>query len=174
MILRPALAADAAALGALHVRAWRETYPGIVPDAILAALDPAERAAMWAGVIADGAAAVILACDADGVPQGFACAGVQREPAVLPQSGEFHAIYLLRAAQGRGMGRALMRAAARALVARGMLSASLWVLDGNDAAFGFYAALGGRVALRRAFPPPQEWDGRETAFAWDDLRPLAG
>lgn len=173
-MLRPARPEDAAALGALHVQAWRETYPGIVPAAILAALDPAERAAMWARVLAAGEAAVILACNADGTALGFACAGAQREPDVLPQQGEFHAIYLLRAAQGRGLGRALMAAAARALLARGMASASLWVLDGNDAAFGFYAALGGRVARRRAFPPPQEWDGRETAFAWDDLRPLAG
>ncbi len=66
-----------------------------------------------------------------------------------------------------------MGAVARGLLARGIGAASLWVLDGNDAAQGFYAALDGRVVLRRPFPPPAEWEGTETAFAWDDLNLLA-
>lgn len=170
-MIRRATPEDAGALGRVHVQAWRESYPGIVPQAVLHALDPAKRAAMWQGVIASGAD-VWLALGADGALLGFAHAGPQREPEVLPYPGEIHAIYLLQAAKGRGLGRALMQAAARGLLARGIGAASLWVLDGNDAAHGFYAALGGRVVLRRAFPPPAEWDGHETAFAWDDLSVL--
>ena len=170
-MIRRATAGDAAALGRVHVQAWRESYPGIVPQPVLDGLDPAERAAMWRRVIAVGED-VWLARHADGALLGFANAGPQREPAVLPFAGEINAIYLLQAAQGRGLGRALMRAAARGLLARGLGAASLWVLDGNDAAHGFYAALGGRVVLRRAFPPPAEWEGHETAFAWDNLATL--
>jgi GNAT superfamily N-acetyltransferase len=170
MILR-ATPEDADALGHVHVQAWRESYPGIVPQAVLDGLDPAERAAMWRRVITAGED-VWLAREAGGPLLGFANAGPQREPAVLPFAGEIYAIYLLQAAKGRGLGRALMRAAARGLLARGLGSASLWVLDGNDTAEGFYAALGGRIVLRRAFPPPAEWDGHETAFAWDDLAAL--
>ncbi len=171
-MIRRATPDDAQALGRVHVQAWRETYPGIVPRPVLDALDPAERAAMWRQAITAGGD-VWLAEAPGGTLLGFAAAGAQREPEVLPFPGEIHAIYLLQAAQGRGLGRALMAAAARGLLARDIPSASLWVLDGNDAAHGFYAALGGRVVLRRPFPPPQEWDGHETAFAWDDLRRLA-
>jgi ribosomal protein S18 acetylase RimI-like enzyme len=116
---------------------------------------------------------VWLARDEAGALLGFANAGPQREPDILPFAGEIYALYLLQAAKGRGLGRALMRAAARGLLARGIGAASLWVLDGNQAAQGFYAALGGQVVLRRPFPPPQDWDGHETAFAWPDLRVLA-
>jgi ribosomal protein S18 acetylase RimI-like enzyme len=167
-----ATAEDAAALGRVHVQAWQESYPGIVPQAVLAAQDPEARAAMWRRVIAAGED-VWLARDEAGALLGFANAGPQREPDILPFAGEIYALYLLQAAKGRGLGRALMRAAARGLLARGIGAASLWVLDGNQAAQGFYAALGGQVVLRRPFPPPQDWDGHETAFAWPDLRVLA-
>ena len=171
-MIRRATAGDAAALGRVHVQAWRESYPGIVPQAVLDAQDEAARAAMWQRVIAAGED-VWLARDAEGALLGFANAGPQREPELLPFPGEIYAIYLLQAAKGRGLGRALMAAAAHGLLARGIGAASLWVLDGNAAAQGFYAALGGRVVLRRAFPPPADWDGTETAFAWDDLSALA-
>ena len=54
---------DAEGLG--HVQAWRETYPGIVPEAILAAQGPAERAVMWRRIIAAGTT-VLVARDAAG------------------------------------------------------------------------------------------------------------
>jgi GNAT superfamily N-acetyltransferase len=167
-MIRPATPDDADALGRVHVQAWRETYPGIVPEAVIAARDPVERASMWRRVIAAGEI-VLLAHDAAGDLLGFANAGNQREPEILPFAGEINAIYLLQAAKRRGIGRALMRATAEALLARGLPSASLWVLDGNATARAFYARLGGRVALHRAFPAPAEWPGTETAYAWDDL-----
>lgn len=170
-MIRRATAEDAAALGRVHVRAWRESYPGIVPQPVLDAQDPAARTALWQRVIAAGED-VWLAEGADGALLGFSNAGPQREPELLPFPGEIYALYLLQAAKGRGLGRALMAAAARGLLARGIGAASLWVLEGNVAAHGFYAALGGRVVLRRAFPPPAEWEGREAAFAWDDLSVL--
>lgn len=79
-----------------------------------------------------------------------------------------YAVYLAQAAKGHGMGRALMGAAAHRLLGYGLGGASLLVLDGNDLAHGFFAALGGRVILRRPFLP-QAWEGTGSAFAWDDL-----
>jgi hypothetical protein len=38
--LRLAEPGGLSALGVLHVMAWREAYPGIVPDLVLARLDP--------------------------------------------------------------------------------------------------------------------------------------
>lgn len=161
---------DVEALARVHVQAWRESYAGLIPDAVLAALDPIERAGMWARIIGAGEC-VLLARDAAGALLGFIAAGPQRE-SDLPFAGEIGALYLLDAAKRRGLGRALMRAAATYMLARGMGSASLWVLDGNLPAIAFYAALGGRVVANRALPARRAWVGRETAYAWDDLRRL--
>ena len=48
---------------------------------------------------------------------------------------------------------------ARALLAEGMRSASLWVMSGNAPAIGFYARLGGRVLTRRTVEH-KGWDAR--------------
>ena len=66
-------------LATMHVQAWRETYPGIVPDSVLAALDPANRVARWRQRVEAGT--VLLGLDADGIV-GFADGGVQRDPSV--------------------------------------------------------------------------------------------
>lgn len=39
-VARVATLADADAIGAVHVQAWRETYPRILPERVLASLSP--------------------------------------------------------------------------------------------------------------------------------------
>jgi GNAT superfamily N-acetyltransferase len=165
--LRPARPDDAGAIGRMHVAAWRETYPGLVPDGLIAALDPVERAAVWGRSIAAGQCVVVV--EEDGIA-GLASCGPPREPE-LGCDGEFWAIYLLRRAQRRGLGRALMAEMARSMLAEGRRSACLWVVSANAPATGFYAALGGRVLARRTagmrgFPLD------ETAYGWDRLEAL--
>lgn len=61
--VRAATAADADAMGALHVRSWRYGYRGLVPDEVLAALNPAQRAQRWRETLAlPGDSAVFLGC----------------------------------------------------------------------------------------------------------------
>ncbi len=43
--IRRARPADAAAIGAVHVAAWRSAYPGILPDDYLARLSVPRQAA---------------------------------------------------------------------------------------------------------------------------------
>jgi hypothetical protein len=45
--VRAALPTDVTAMAALHVRAWRATYTGMLPDAFLAGLKIEDREAMW-------------------------------------------------------------------------------------------------------------------------------
>lgn len=157
---------DLPALGRIHAQCWRETYPGLVPDSEIARRTPEERTRIWAGALARGTR--IRLARLDGEIVGFGASGVQREPDLMPYPGEFHAIYLLHRAQGRGFGRTLMAAMAGDLRARGLHAANLWVLDGNAPAIAFYAALGGRVVHRRSFAQGG-WQGRDIAYAWDDL-----
>ena len=165
---RQATSADADALGHAHVEAWREVYAGLVPDAVLAALDPQVRAAMWRDVLGKGDA--VHLAERDGRIVGFASGGPQRD-ASLDYSGEIHTCYVLRCAQRRGVGRVLMSAVARDLLARGHASAVLWVLEGNGSARRFYEALGGREVARRE----QQREGFSAvgvAYGWKDLSAL--
>jgi ribosomal protein S18 acetylase RimI-like enzyme len=166
--VRRATEADAEALGVVHVQAWREAYAGIVPDDILKALDPAQRTVMWQQVLT-GAVVVQLA-EQGGVIIGFGSSGPQLD-ASLPYSGEIHAIYVLQRTQRLGIGRALMAAMARDLLAQGHLSATLWVLEANQRARRFYEQLGGREVARKY----QERDGFGAvgiAYGWDDVTML--
>lgn len=163
--LRHAAEADAATLGQVHVQAWREAYAGMIPNAVLAALDPAQRAAMWRGTLARRS--VVHLAEQHGALVAFA-AGRRQSDASLPYSGEIAAIYVLRRAQRFGIGRALMAAVARDLLAQGHAGATLWVLEVNSPARRFYEALGGRLVTARE----EERDGfRATgiAYGWPDL-----
>jgi hypothetical protein len=47
MTIRVATTEDAAELGKMHVASWKETYAGMLPDAMLSALSVERRTAMW-------------------------------------------------------------------------------------------------------------------------------
>jgi ribosomal protein S18 acetylase RimI-like enzyme len=166
--LRPAQAEDAAAIGRTHVQAWQESYPGMVPAERIAALDPVERAGVWERAIVAGRH-VTLVEDALGIA-GLALCGATQSPE-LDCDGEIQALYLLRRVQRQGLGRALMADMARAMLAKGMRSASLWVLDANLPARRFYSALGGRILQHRT-ELEQGAPLEETAYGWDRLEVL--
>ena len=168
MIIQAATEADARAIGIVHVLAWHETYRGIVPDEVLAGLDPAARAERWHRVISTEGGVFVLR---DGKRVlGFAAAGPNRDEA-LPQLGEIYTIYLLSEAQRRGHGQRLMAAMAADLRAREIGSAALWVAGANTAACRFYEKLGGVVVGERT-EQRGAWTLPCVAYGWDDLAGL--
>jgi len=175
-VLREAIPADAAVLGALHVACWHETYTGILPDAMLAGLSVDTRAEMWRNILGDpdafGGAAVFVAIQEDRIV-GFGSCGAQRDEAFAGRGfgGEIGALYVLRAHQARGVGRALMAALARALANRGHDAVSLWVLRDNVRARGFYEALGGAVIGEKIDRQPDA-TLIDLAYGWPDLAGL--
>ncbi len=148
-LLRPAQPADAADLADLHVLAWRETYQGLVPPRVLAPPSMARRRrrcqtnlAQVTLVRADRPVEVVVVEEAGRGPVGFAACGPRRNgPAEFP--GEFHSLYLVPSATGRGLGRRLMAAMAQSLDRRGLSPAFLRVMRGNRRARRFYERLGG-------------------------------
>lgn len=102
---------------------------------------------------------------------GFGSCGRQRSPDLAEAGfdGEFQAIYVLQAAQRRGVGRALMAEMARDLVSRGFQGGALWVLDGNRPARGFYEALGGHVIGAREDRRDKDLTLAEVAYGWASL-----
>lgn len=178
VLLRDASPDDAEELGAMHVAAWRETYAGLVPDEMLAGLSPEGRAATWSRMLRDPSAfdgTSVRIAEATGRIVGFGASCRQRDQE-LEQAGfgaEISAVYLLRSHQGRGLGRALMRDMASALLRRGHAAATLWVLRENAAARGFYAHLGGELLPAEKVEPRPEATLVEVAYGWRDLALLA-
>jgi ribosomal protein S18 acetylase RimI-like enzyme len=170
--VRPAIAADAKQMGALHVAASRRVYAGLVPDWALDAITSAERARRWAESLAaaradDG----IFVSESNAGIVGLGHCGPQRTR-TLPFPGEFFCLYVDPDTQRRGVGTALMIVMARFLIGHGMGGASLWVARDNFAARRFYDRLGGTI-----FAEKQEDHGdfvlAEIAYVWPDVSTIS-
>lgn len=185
--VRRARPGDAAAIGAVHVSAWRNTYAGVLPDDYLAGLSPLRHAAGYERAIADrrnGHAMFVAVAsgpdappgrpeggDGGGAVVGFVSGGRGRRPGLCGEpaagSGEVETLYLLDDYRDRGIGRRLMRAMAAHLAAVGCRSAVLWVLSDNPTRW-FYQRLGGRAAAREVI----RFAGRQveqTAYLWNPI-----
>lgn len=132
--VREALPADAEALGAVHYRAWMETYTGLIDPVYLQSMSAEKSAAMFR----KQSCREILAAEADGRVVGFCGYGVARDADAPAGFGEIRGIYVLRAYQRCGIGKSLLASAAEALRAQGFRKAYLWVLRENDRAIRFY------------------------------------
>ncbi len=103
---------------------------------------------------------------------GFASGGPRQEESNYPEyEGELYTAYLLRQHQRRGLGRRLLGAVARGLLADGKHSMLAWVLAENPSR-AFYEAVGGKLLGSQKI----EIGGatlEEVAYGWDDIRSLA-
>jgi ribosomal protein S18 acetylase RimI-like enzyme len=160
--------ADAGAIARVHVQAWFESYRGLVPDDVIAALSVERNAQMWATILDDDAAAsIVRVVEDDDSIVGFGSACAARSPA-LGASGEVTSIYLLNVIKRQGIGRRLFTGLLTSLAARGHTSVGLWVLVNNQGTRRFYEALGGRPgATRDLNNGPAVL--HEIAYVWDDL-----
>ena len=170
-VISPAGPADAAELARVHVRSWRETYPGILPQAALNRMNVAAHARRFRLELTraqKGQATLI----AEGVDGGVGYAS----GAVLSGDGraadaEVFTLYVLRSAHGLGVGRALLQAQARVLRSEGAKSLMLFVLTRNERARSFYERLGGEAFAEVA---SNGWGQglTETAYRWPEIGSL--
>lgn len=178
--VRRARPADAVAIGAVHVAAWRSAYPGILPDSYLAALSAARQAAYYDGAIRGGVGVhVAAASGADAARPGGALrvvgfvTGSPVRPgrsATPPADGEIETLYVLDDWRERGLGRRLMRAAAAHLAGAGCRSAFVWVLRANPSRW-FYERLGGK-AVAEATISVGGTPVVQTAYVWSPIERL--
>jgi ribosomal protein S18 acetylase RimI-like enzyme len=167
-VIFPAGPSDAEELARVHVASWRETYRGLLPEAYLARMsEPVyARRFAWSLLHPGRAELTLAAADRHGLV-GYAAAGPSRTGA--PGEGEIATLYLLRQAQGHGLGRRLMADAARALAANGATSLMISVLRDNLRARGFYEHLGGVAETPRRQPGPGGQLLYEVAYRWADI-----
>ena len=152
MKLRLARAEDAAALAALKLATFRETFiEGFripYPPADLALFEAETYGPVRvAAEIADSAHRNWMAEDEQGVLAGYAHAGPCKLPhtQARPEHGELYQLYVRGSAQGRGAGRLLMDAALDWLAQARPGPVWLGVWSGNDRAQTVYAARGFRT-----------------------------
>jgi GNAT superfamily N-acetyltransferase len=178
--IRRARASDAIAIGAVHVAAWRSTYPGILPDSFLARLSVPRQAAHYDAAIRSSTAVFVAAASGTDVPNGgsprivgFTTAGRARGGEIAGRrlaEGEVETLYVLDDWRDRGVGRKLMRAAAAQLADTGCRSCFVWVLRENPSRW-FYQRLGGRPVAEAMV----QFAGQrvpQTAFVWDPIERL--
>ena len=136
--IRVAEVRDAAAIAHVHVQSWVTTYGGIVPKEYLASLNEAERVPLWQDWLTRDISVFVAEIENEVI--GFVGGGAIREP-VEAYDSELYTLYLLKEAQGRGVGKALLGAVIQALEEKGYRSMLVWVLEKNPA-MRFYELAG--------------------------------
>ncbi len=170
-VIRPAVPADAAAIGRVRVDAWRTTYRGMIPDAYLAAMKVEDSAAHWRRVLTAGpnTTNTVVATVGDDVV-GFAAGLMLAEPK-FGLDAELAAIYLDRDRQRAGLGTRLLAAVVAAQRRHGATGLLTWVIAGNRGARAFYERFGAELLVEQPF----QWDGMdlvEAGYGWRDLDAL--
>lgn len=154
---------DAEAIAAVHDRAWRGAYAGIIPHRALNAMIGRRGPRWWANAIRRSATVLVL--EVGGEVAGYATLGRNRARH-LGQGGEIYELYLSPEYQGIGMGRRLFEAARDMLTAHGFRGLVVWALEENAPAVSFYLGAGGRDVAEGV-----EVFGskalRKIAFVWD-------
>ena len=157
---------DADAIERVRTDTWRDAYRGLLPDPLLDGLgyDATRRRAQVAALPPHQ---FVLVAEDDGRVVGFCIGGRSRSPDDR-FAGEVYAIYVLPEHHGRGIGRALLEAAAKELADRGFASMIIWVLRENAPSRRFYERMGG-LHVR---DEERELDGvriTESGYGWDDI-----
>jgi ribosomal protein S18 acetylase RimI-like enzyme len=175
-VIFPAGPSDAEDLARVHVASWRETYRGLLADAFLARMSEPGFTRRFRRLLTDpGDSITLVTADRHGLV-GYAQGGASRRSAVRLADGgeaEVATLYLLRQAQGHGLGARLMTETARVLAAQGATSLMISVLRDNIRARGFYEHLGGEPEAARQEPGPGGRLLYEVAYRWPDIRTLA-
>ena len=169
-VVFPAGPSDAEDMARVHVVAWRETYRGLLLDAFLARMSEPGFTRRFRRTLNDpGDGVTLVGADRQGLV-AYAQGGASRRGTA--GEAEVQTLYVLRQAQGKGLGARLMIETARALAAKGATSLMISVLRDNLRARGFYEHLGGEPEAARQEPGPGGRLLYEVAYRWADIRNL--
>lgn len=143
LYFRPARVEDAPQLAHIHLQTWQAAYREILSERFLADLNGgvSQRTAFLAQALAGGTLSVWVV-ELDGELVAWASFGSSRDVDASSATGELRALNLLPGIWGQGIGTRLWGRVREQLVDAGYSSATVWVVQGNRRALGFYRALG--------------------------------
>jgi len=163
---------DAADVAQVYIDSWHDTYPGVLPGALLRAMTPKGQTARWLAAIRaqarerTSARERVLVADSRHGIVGMTSFGPARDSS-LGFDGEVYTLYVDPAYFGMGVGRALLKGAFGSLSQDGMSACVIWAHAKNHARF-FYEAMGGRLVAERSARLMGEICP-EAAFGWKTL-----
>ncbi len=168
---RPADAADAAAIAAIHVASWRDAYATILDPSYLAGPIEADRLAHWTAALTDPPPNLLVEkAMEDERMVGFICVHRDHDPQWGSWVDNLHITPDMR---GRKIGEGLMRRAATLLSEQQAESGlHLWVFEANTAGLRFYERLGGRVVGQTTSRIPAANGKTSLRVHWPALAPL--
>jgi GNAT superfamily N-acetyltransferase len=171
MIIRPATPSDSPAMADLHAASWRLAYRGAMSDEYLAGDIATYMRELWgARLSAPPANQHTFVAEEGDQLLGLACI-YGNESA---EWGNFlNNIHVAHAAQGRGVGAALLQAVATCCVdLYGERGLYLFVLQANEKAQRFYAHYGAENVGDDVWQAPDGTESPLFRFAWRGTRQL--
>ena len=153
--VRAARIHDARAIAEVHQASWLVAYGDLLdPETLsqVAEVNLSEREASWTDRIprtgSDGYRTWVA--DEAGTIVGLAFTQPTPDDDLDPlEVAELKALYVHPDWFGRGAGRGLLERAVGGMRAQGFLQATLWVVEGNDRAIGFYERAGWKADGKR-------------------------
>lgn len=170
MKIRPALPADLPEIAEIHLKGWLLAYGAFMPEDQLAAMQPAKRLPLWQAWLADPKKLVLVGSVGAEI-DGFLLGGPvkdhdTREGSLGGFDCEIYSLHCRAETQGKGLGRALISAAAGHWAADGRQALMLWAYADN-AYRKFYERIGGELIAQGID------DGiPDIAYGWRDLTRL--
>ena len=164
MIIREMRIEDRAAVAQVQISSWRSVYAGVLPGNYLEHGVEADLTAHWQQLEYSSKDVVLVAEGEDGCIQGFIAVWIEAEPYI-------DNLHVSAQTRSQGLGRSLMREAARRLARQEETSAYLWVAESNTRALSFYQRIGGKAGGRKdidvfGYPMPA------VRIYWEALAPL--
>ncbi len=168
-MIRTVLPGDLGRIAAIYVDSWQRTYKGMLPEAHLRAMNPADAADKWKKYFDVPGQGAFVAVDENDKVEAFAC--------FMPYAPEVRcllldSLHVLSALQGKGLGKALIGTVARYALENAYGSMAVCIVKANSKAGGIYEHLG----ARRHSDFIDQVNGmsiESKRYMWDDLQRLA-
>ncbi|WP_026884553.1 GNAT family N-acetyltransferase [Clostridium akagii] len=169
MNIRKAVIEDAIGIAKVHIKAWQETYKGLICEEYLNSISLGEKTKKWKDIIQENRKAertLVIENELRDIV-GFAFYGINNEKK-YEYDGDLHAIYILKAYQNCGCGSKIIKTAVKELVDLGCNSLMIWALKDNPYC-RFYEKIGGiKVGERQHTYGNQEV--KLAGYGWKDIR----
>jgi ribosomal protein S18 acetylase RimI-like enzyme len=169
--LRPADAADAETIAALHTGSWQRTYRGMMSDAFLDGAALENRRHVWRERLAvQSPDQLVVVAEDGGRIVGFICTFARGDDGWGAYIDNLHVAHDFKA---RGVGRALMRRTAEWVCeTQPGAGVYLWVMEANASARAFYDRLGARNVETAPLADPAGGSAPNCRYVWPDAGTL--
>lgn len=170
--IRSAAPSDAPGIATVHLTTWQAQFTPLMPAWMIERkdLDPVSETARWQKRLTTEPNRITFVAVSDEQVVGFAT-GEAARGVTFGHEAELYQLYVLPAAQSKGIGQALVGHLALALSDAGFTSMLVWVVTVNPAVRFYRDVLGGTYLGERPIP---EVDNllQEAAYGWKDLKVL--